>query len=164
MRSSSSSLAVVLVIVVALWATVLVAAPYAVTHQPAATAAFVAATTAYLAGSVICHQLPARSFHLWGTQLPVCARCTGLYAAAPVGALVALLPAAGWGRPRRRAGDRLRQARAVLFVAALATVITVAGEVAGFAQPSDLARAVAAAPLGFIVAWVVGLTARGALD
>lgn len=29
-------------------------------------------------GSSLCHQLPERSFHWNGKQLPVCARCTGL--------------------------------------------------------------------------------------
>lgn len=25
-----------------------------------------------------CHQMPERSFYLWGVQFPVCARCTGV--------------------------------------------------------------------------------------
>ncbi|HEY0082681.1 MAG TPA: DUF2085 domain-containing protein [Pyrinomonadaceae bacterium] len=40
------------------------------------------------AGSWWCHQLPARSPHLWGAQLPLCWRCTGIL----VGALALL----GW--------------------------------------------------------------------
>ncbi len=39
-------------------------------------------------GSWWCHQLPARSPHLFGVQLPLCWRCTGIL----VGALVLL----GW--------------------------------------------------------------------
>lgn len=27
----------------------------------------------------LCHQLPGRSFHLWGEPLAVCHRCTGIY-------------------------------------------------------------------------------------
>jgi uncharacterized membrane protein len=46
----------------------------------------VAATTFYRAlmwaGSWWCHQLPARSPHLWGSQLPLCWRCTGIAAGA----------------------------------------------------------------------------------
>jgi uncharacterized membrane protein len=34
----------------------------------------------YLFGALICHQLPDRSFHVDGAQLPVCARCLGIYA------------------------------------------------------------------------------------
>lgn len=30
-------------------------------------------------GYAVCHQLPARSFHLAGQPLPLCARCTGIY-------------------------------------------------------------------------------------
>src|SRR4051812_34262892 len=72
----------------AAWVAVLVAAPF----LPAPIAAAV-----YLAGSFICHQRPERSFHLVGVQLPVCARCLGLYAGAAIGALVALRT----GRVRR---------------------------------------------------------------
>ncbi|MEO7133716.1 MAG: DUF2085 domain-containing protein, partial [Vicinamibacterales bacterium] len=39
----------------------------------------------FLAGSVICHQLPERSFFWAGQQLPVCARCTGLYVSGAFG-------------------------------------------------------------------------------
>jgi uncharacterized membrane protein len=40
------------------------------------------------AGSWWCHQLPARSPHAWGVQLPLCWRCTGIL----VGGIVLL----GW--------------------------------------------------------------------
>lgn len=30
-------------------------------------------------GYAVCHQIPARSFHLGGQPLPLCARCTGIY-------------------------------------------------------------------------------------
>jgi uncharacterized membrane protein len=30
------------------------------------------------AGGLICHQMPERSPHLWGEQLPLCWRCTGI--------------------------------------------------------------------------------------
>ncbi len=33
----------------------------------------------YLVGYAVCHQLPSHSFHLGGRQLPLCARCTGIY-------------------------------------------------------------------------------------
>ncbi|HEX8456296.1 MAG TPA: DUF2085 domain-containing protein [Pyrinomonadaceae bacterium] len=52
------------------------------------------------AGSWWCHQLPARSPHLWGAQLPLCWRCTGILA----GALLLL----GWLLWRRRGVPRAR--------------------------------------------------------
>ena len=64
----------------------------------------------YGIGAFICHQLPERSFHLGGFQIPVCARCLGIYAGVALtacvqccGALrVALGSAADAARPRRR--------------------------------------------------------------
>ena len=34
----------------------------------------------YRAFSFVCHQIPDRSFHLYGNQFAVCSRCTGIYA------------------------------------------------------------------------------------
>src|SRR6185312_11273377 len=53
----------------------------------------------YAIGAVICHQQAARSFAIWSQQLPVCARCTGIYAGAAVIAVVATF----------RRADRLRR-------------------------------------------------------
>lgn len=36
-------------------------------------------------GYAVCHQIPARSFHLDGQPLPLCARCTGIYLGALLG-------------------------------------------------------------------------------
>ena len=36
----------------------------------------------------VCHQIPARSFHLFGEPLAACHRCTGLYVGFAVGVLV----------------------------------------------------------------------------
>ena len=43
----------------------------------------------YGVGSLICHQRLERSFVVFGAQMPVCARCAGLYAGAAMAALVA---------------------------------------------------------------------------
>lgn len=45
----------------------------------------------------ICHQLPSRSFHLWGFPLAVCGRCTGIYLGFLSGMLLYPL-IRGWGR------------------------------------------------------------------
>ncbi len=44
----------------------------------------------YLGGGV-CHQLPERSLQLWGTTLPLCARCSGSYLGAVIGLLTIAL-------------------------------------------------------------------------
>jgi hypothetical protein len=78
-------LAAALTVVAVLWAAAIVAAPFAASHgrlvwMPVA---------AYQIGALICHQRPERSFHVAGTQMPVCARCFGLYAAGAAGVLIA---------------------------------------------------------------------------
>ena len=67
------------------WAVLVVAAPWLAT-VPAVGGAYLSAS-AYGFGALVCHQRPERSFHLAGAQLPVCARCTGLYLSAAVGIL-----------------------------------------------------------------------------
>ena len=66
----------------------------------------------YQLGSLICHQRPERSFHLAGVQMPVCARCFGLYARRRARACCSRGGASAGTRRRR---DRVR---AVLAVAA----------------------------------------------
>jgi uncharacterized membrane protein len=101
----------------------------------------------YLLASAICHQRPERSFSTSGVQWPVCARCSGLYIAAPFGALFAL--AGG-----RAATDRTRT-RVVVMLLGLPTVITFLIEVAGIAPVPNLVRAAAAVPLGAAIGWLL---------
>jgi uncharacterized membrane protein len=54
---------------------------------------------AHLVGYAVCHQLPSHSFHLGGRQLPLCARCTGIY----LGAFFTFFGLAG--RHRDRSGE-----------------------------------------------------------
>jgi uncharacterized membrane protein len=97
-------------------------------------------------GAFICHQRPERSFFFHGQQLPVCARCTGLYAGAALAAPIALVSAVAMTRSR---------ARRVLLIAALPTAITWTLEFAGLMPFSKGARFIAALPLGFAAAWLI---------
>ncbi len=108
--------------------------------------ASVSGVTAYLyvAGSQICHQLTDRSFAHGGVQLPVCARCFGLYLSGASGAALAWLSSA---RP-------VRWSRPALLVAAIPTGTTWALEVAGLVGFSNIMRALAALPLGGVAGWV----------
>lgn len=47
-------------------------------------------------GYAVCHQIPERSFHIGDYQLPLCARCSGMYLGAMLG--LALQSVTGWKR------------------------------------------------------------------
>lgn len=105
---------------------------------------------AYAFAAGICHQRPERSFHLAGVALPVCARCFGLYASGAAGASVA------WVLGRRRDAPASVAATRLVFAAAAApTLATVAIEWLGLAHPTNVARALAAVPLGAAAGWIV---------
>jgi uncharacterized membrane protein len=130
------------------WVTLLIAAPL----LPATAGAVL-----YGAGSLLCHQIAERSFHLDGFQLPVCARCLGLYVGGAVGAAAALvgIRAARWTVALRR-----RSLIAATAIAALPTLLTFSLEwIAGWGM-SNTARGVAALPLGFAVAFAIGAALR----
>jgi len=133
-------LAVALTVGAFLWTSALLAAP--VLSARHAAPVFVAAV--HGAGGLVCHQRPERSFHVEGAQLPVCARCSGLYLSGTLGAVAAWI---GFARSPRRA-------RVLLALAALPTGITFAAEVAGFGLPSNAVRAIAALPLGGAAGWL----------
>ena len=101
----------------------------------------------YAAGSIVCHQLPARSFHIGGVQLPVCARCTGLYMGGVVGIMLWLA--------RARRPLLHTSARRALVVAAIPTIVTVLTAAAGWWDPGNALRAALAMPLGIVVGAVV---------
>ncbi len=125
---------------------ILVLTPVALAHGYGSFPAIV-----YQAGALICHQRPERSFHLLGIQLPVCARCFGLYASGAIGAVVAC----GLGR---RNLTLVPDPRVPLAVAAMPTAITLLCEWAGLWYPSGATRAIAAIPLGVAGAMVLVAT------
>jgi hypothetical protein len=57
------------------WAAIILAVPYALSHDARGTLAPRLAVAVYLTGSFVCHQQDQRSFHPWGVKMPVCARC-----------------------------------------------------------------------------------------
>jgi uncharacterized membrane protein len=63
-----------MVVFVLAWTGLIIAAPVLESTGHTSLAASI-----YLAFRPICHQLPDRSFHLFGEQFAVCARCTGIY-------------------------------------------------------------------------------------
>ena len=144
-----------LVVASLVWPAVLAsAAATRVSHAAPAFSALV-----YVAASRICHQRPERSFHTAGVQWPVCGRCSGLYLAAPVGALAAV-GALG----RRNRARRARPAPKLVFALAVASTPTAATLVAEWLHlvpVSNAVRFLSALPLGAMIAYTVIRMARG---
>lgn len=99
--------------------------------------------------SFVCHQELDRTFH-WGvTAWAVCARCLGLYLAAPAGAAAALMS-------RSRTRDLDPRAAVTLLVATGApTAATWLAEHLGGYAVGNAVRFAAALPLGVALAWVI---------
>ena len=139
----------VLIVAAIAWPGLLGAALEARVHDTAPV--FVSAI--YLSASRVCHQRPERSFHRHGVSWPVCGRCSGLYLGGAAGAIVAAV-----SLRRRRHAPRMV---AWLVLAALPTAATVVLEWTGLGAVTTVARAVAAVPLGALVAFVIIRTAAG---
>jgi uncharacterized membrane protein len=148
---------IVFVCATAAWAGALVLAPVVVgsAHVSRLDAALL--TAVYAAGGAICHQLPARSFHLLGAQLPVCARCTGIYAGA------ALMASIGGARARTAAGGR-ESSRLILALAVLPSAATLVFEWTTGVAPGNWTRFAAGLPIGAAVAWLVRSAAENQVN
>lgn len=142
-----------------LWVVALVLAPL-VSATPSRIAVDASAAI-YLAGSLVCHQLPERSFAYGGVQLPVCARCLGLYVGGLLGALIWAILTATRSTGLRAA--RRSTFRAALIVAAVPTLLSVAAGAAGVWDGSNVTRALLALPLGAVIAATVTAVALGDL-
>jgi hypothetical protein len=143
---------------VAAWAALLVVTPWLASRPHASPIASGLILAVYGIGSLVCHQLPERSYHVWTAQVPVCARCAGIYAGAVIGAIAGSLHLArgGWpgfvpGRGTRRVDDP----RIVLALAAAPTLATLLYEWTTGEMPAHAIRAAAGVPLGLVVAWLV---------
>jgi uncharacterized membrane protein len=97
-----------------------------------------------MAGALVCHQRVERTFEIAGDSMPVCARCTGLYLSGALAAVAAWLTVPLM--PRRT--------RTVIVAAAVPTIVTIAVEWAGLAQPGNVGRALAAVPIGAACGWI----------
>lgn len=113
-----------------------------------------AAAFVYFAGSVVCHQIPERSFLTAGRQWPVCARCAGLYLGVAAGF-------AAWLVVRRFTARRFaaRPMLVALAVMAVPTAVSWATGVAGIWDGTNGIRFVLAAPLGLTAGAIVAAVA-----
>jgi hypothetical protein len=163
MRAARWALAVASV----LWAVSLPLAAFIANQSAQPSPASFFALAVYAVGGVICHQRPERSYHFLAAQLPVCARCTGIYFGAAVGAIVAVVgaelvpPGRGVegaelapparGRPRPAPTTLI----VVLALAALPALATLAYESFTGRTPSNDVRALSGVVLGAATSWLV---------
>jgi uncharacterized membrane protein len=127
------------------WAIAIVVAPLMRVSVEGELVTRLAAMT-YAIGAVVCHQLPERSFHLAGVQLPVCARCVALYVGGAIGLILWIV----WRAPATRQSFR----RAIVVLGAPA-VITYGMNIVGAWDATNAVRAIASAPLGLALGAVV---------
>ena len=161
-RPVSSSLRAAFIAASLAWAGLLVVAPFLASRAHASPLASVLIVGVYGIGSLICHQLPERSYQLWAAQMPVCARCAGIYWGAVLGALAARAVQAS-GR-RSAASLALLRPRAVLTLAVAPTLLTLVYEWTTGDMPSHAIRAAAGLPIGLVVAWLVVAAADNRVD
>jgi len=109
-----------------IWLTAIVAAPW-LSSRTSVLAPFV-----YACFAPVCHQIPERSFTLFGFPLAVCARCLGIYAGFWAGMLL---------YPIRRGFSGVRLPKTSLFLMISAPIVLdAAANVFGFWDSSNLVR------------------------
>ena len=126
------------------WVAAILLAPLAIASGRATLS--LGAAGVYAAGARVCHQRPERCFWIHGGR---CRFARGARGSTPAPRSRARWPCSS--RPESRAAARASS----LSLAALPTLITWGLEFAGLAHPSNSVRAIAALPLGFVVAWLV---------
>jgi hypothetical protein len=153
------------------WTGLLALAPFLASRAHASAAATGIVLAVYAVGSIVCHQLPARSFHVWTAQLPVCARCTGIYVGAAAAAVVAALAPGGTtdrteatAAPIAVARPRIVRHRILLALAAAPTLATLAFEWTTGRTPSNEIRCAAGIPLGAAAAWLIVAASRNQVN
>jgi uncharacterized membrane protein len=148
--SQSTALRGILAVAAMMWAAALIFGAFLASRSEAGPIGYLISAAIYEIGSLVCHQRPERSFHIWGAQLPVCARCTGIYAGAALAAVTAVIVRVDVNRD-----SVVRHAKRAVFLAALPTMLTLLFEWTTGQTPGNWIRAAAGFLIGAIVAWVV---------
>ncbi|HEX3646156.1 MAG TPA: DUF2085 domain-containing protein [Vicinamibacterales bacterium] len=156
---TAARLRVVLVAATMTWAGLLVVTPLLASRPHASPIASALILAVYGIGSLICHQLPERSYHIWTAQMPVCARCAGIYFGAVAGAIAGLARTGAVGARARTPGPRT-----ILALAMTPTLVTLVYEWTTGDMPAHAIRAAAGAPIGCAVAWLVVAAAENQVN
>jgi len=147
MTTAGSRLRTAFVAASAVWAVAIPSAAAVSAAGSPTVPVYLFAAAVYAIGGAICHQLPDRSFFAWGRQLPVCARCAGIYAGAAIAA-VAFACLRTWRRqPPRWLADRTSRRRAGVAALVL-NLLTLAYEWTTGTAPSNAIRAATGFALG----------------
>jgi uncharacterized membrane protein len=132
------------------WVGLLVVTPLLASRPHATPIASALILAVYAIGSLVCHQLPERSYHLWAAQMPVCARCAGIYFGAVIGVIASVFRAGTVSARARSLGPRV-----ILALAATPTLVTLLYEWTTGDMPRHAIRAAAGVPIGLVIAWLV---------
>jgi uncharacterized membrane protein len=124
----------------------LLATAIAALQRPGVTS-YLFSTTVFLTGSLLCHQRPERSFHWWGAQVPVCARCFGIYAGTVLSAITIAVTST--------TVNHMRHARAWVLTALTPNALTLVYEWATGDMPGNWVRAGSGVLLGVAVMLVI---------
>jgi hypothetical protein len=137
------------------WAASVPAAAYLSAQPVPSTLAFASSALIYAVGAIVCHQLPARSFQWWGRQLPVCARCTGIYFGAALAAIICFGCGRSLWQRRRTRLDTAHRARLAVAFAVVLNAATLVFEWTSGVVPANGVRAAAGLTLGAAIAAAV---------
>ena len=154
------------------WAALLLLAPLVASRPRASEGGAALVLAVYGIGSLLCHQLPARSYRIWSAQMPVCARCAGIYFGAAIAAILAVAPlkrrpTSGAVGAHRSGGDDLYGAvvgrrfsgangsRMALVMAVVPTLATLVYEWTTGDVPAHWIRTAAGVSIGAVAAWLV---------
>lgn len=106
-------------------------------------------------GANICHHIPERTIAIRHMTLPVCARCSGMYAGCVTGTLIGLiLPA------HRRIGRGMGLLLSSIVLALCTAIFLASAEHLGFIHTINVTRFILGAPLGFAPALMLCFAAR----
>ncbi len=155
-REEMSRLSRTIAVLAIVWALLLPLATLAASQATTSAWPAAFAYAIYRAGSFLCHQRPERSFQLFATQMPVCARCTGIYLGGAMTAVTSAFVS------RRRNPPSPSRARLLLALASLPGLATLIYEWTTGQMPGNALRAMSGVPLGAAIMWIVGRPAASA--
>ncbi len=127
---------------VLIWLALIVAAPLLVSREH-----YFSSLVIYRSFSAVCHQMPERSFELFGYPLAVCARCTGIYAGFLLGLFIYPLA--------RRLDDDTLPERRWLLLAAAPMLLDFAGNAVGLFTNSFTSRTITGLIAGAATAFYI---------